>query len=68
MRTFIKSAFAAVVLASSTLTASATVSGSDPRPTVVRAQTVSGSDPRPAAAQPVGVLDVILSFFGISSR
>ena len=68
MRTLIKLAFVAAVLISSTLTASATVSGSDPRPAAVQAQTVSGSDPRPAVTQPVGVLNVILSFFGISSR
>ncbi|GAA3751792.1 hypothetical protein GCM10022270_08050 [Terriglobus aquaticus] len=68
MRTFVKSVFVAVVLVGGTLNASATVSGSDPRPAVARAQTVSGSDPRPAAVKPVGVLDVILSFFGVSPR
>ena len=68
MRSFIKSSLVAVVLVGSTLSASASVTGSDPRPAVVKANGVTGSDPRPAATQPVSVWNGILVFFGFSTH
>jgi len=66
MKHLIKSSVVAIALFGSTLSASAHVSGGDPRPQAVTAQHVSGGDPRPQAVQPVSVWTVILSFFGVS--
>ncbi len=65
MRNFIKTSVMAVVLVGCTLSGSASVTGSDPRPAVVKPNSVTGSDPRPAAVQPVSVLNVLFSFFAI---
>jgi hypothetical protein len=78
MKKSIFSVVAMVILAASTLTASAqatsnAVSGSNPRPQAVsgsnpRPQAVSGSNPRPQTVAPVatgGIWQVVLSFFGL---
>jgi hypothetical protein len=70
--------FALVILAASTVMASAqatsnAVSGSNPRPQAVsgsnpRPQAVSGSNPRPQTVAPVatgGVWQAVLAFFGL---
>ena len=64
MKNLVKMAAVAIVLFGTTLTASAGVTGSDPRPAVVRTQGVTGSAPRPAAGQPVTVWSVVLADFG----
>ena len=67
MRKIVQSSLVAVLFLGSTLSASAGVTGSDPRPAVVKSNGVTGSDPRPAAVQPVSVWNLILAYFGIST-
>ena len=68
MKHIVRLSVVAVTLFGATLSASAGVTGGDPRPAAVKAQGVTGGDPRPAAVpQPITVWSVILALVGIAS-
>ena len=68
MKHLVRLTVVAITLFGATLSASAGVTGGDPRPAVVKAQGVTGGDPRPASvSQPVSVWSVILALVGISA-